>query len=100
VHNLKALKEQDLNTIRTEFNNQIKQVKANTAAQLQGEKDKTYQGLAAFKANLKVKCENYKNNLANNRVLNNPNFALCPGCPPTKSCKTKVYGKRCESSIG
>jgi hypothetical protein len=54
VHNLKNLKEQDLNMIWVEFDAQIDKVKENAQAQLQAEKDKAYQELAKFKAELKA----------------------------------------------
>jgi hypothetical protein len=70
VHELELLKEQDLNTIWAAFDAQIEEVKKNAQAQLQIEKDKAYQDLANFKANLKAEREARKADLANDRILN------------------------------
>jgi hypothetical protein len=75
VEGLETLKEEDLNTIRANFDAQINEVWKNTQAQLDHEKDKAYQELANFKAQLKVEREARKADLAQDRILNDPSLA-------------------------
>jgi hypothetical protein len=93
VHELERLKEQDLNTIRSAFDAQIDEVKENAQAQLQIEKDKAYQELSNFKANLKAEREARKADLANDHILNDPGLAVRTGRTITKARKLKQYGR-------
>ena len=100
VEGLETLKEEDLNTIRANFDAQIDEVRKNAQAQLDHEKDKAYQELANFKAQLKVEREARKADLAQDRILNDPGLAHRTGRTITKARKLKTYGKRRDSSTG